>query len=82
MPLPSKLGLVVQKASVSVPMCFDTDAELSEQSCVSGYPDGSTGEEWAAAGLGMDSIDLSLRVLLDTDVIHCTIVTIGNCFRL
>lgn len=63
-------------------MCFDTDAELSEESCVSGYPDGSIGEEWAAAGLGMASADLSLRVLMDTDVIHCTIVIIGNCFRL
>lgn len=73
---------MVQKASVSVPMCFDTDTKLSEQSSVSGYPDGSAGEEWAAAGLGMGSTDLSLRVLLDTDVIHRTIVITGNCFRL
>lgn len=82
LPLPSKLGLVVQKASVSVPMCFDTDAKLAAQSSVSRYPDGSIGEEWAAAGLGMGSTDLSLRVLLDTDVIHCTIVITGNGFCL
>lgn len=51
--MPSNLGLVVQKPSVSVPVWFDTDAELVEKSCVSGYPDGSIGEEWATAGLGM-----------------------------
>lgn len=47
-------------------MWFDTDAELFGKSCVSGYPDGSSGEEWATAGLGMGSADLSLRILLDT----------------
>lgn len=48
-------------------MWLDTDAELFEKSCVNGYPDGSNGEEWATAGLGVGPTDLSLRVLLDTD---------------